>query len=121
MFLQGIERMPHQLITNTLAFYGAGHADLRDVSDVGVHQAAESKTAQSAGGGIKRNEGRGLEKAPAAGVLHNVEQKSPRSAGGAVLVVDFTVDVTAIGFGDQRGSLILTAFGPVVDQYLGGL
>jgi hypothetical protein len=90
------------------------------VADIGADLRAEDDADERAGAAIEDDEGGAGIEGAAAGEADDVIEEAERAGEGAVLIVDFGVDVAAIGGGDNGGGGLVLIFGPGAKFEFGG-
>ena len=90
------------------------------MADIGADLRAEDDADERAGAAIEDDEGGAGIEGAAAGEADDVIEEAERAGEGAVLIVDFGVDVAAIGGGNNGGGGLVLIFGPAAKFEFGG-
>src|SRR5262249_12718738 len=110
-----------QITCDALATVLRGDAQLRDVSGVGCDQTCERNSRERSGGGIDPCEGGVSIKSSAARILTDMGEDPAGARRRTVLIVDFAVDVAAVGCCNQLRRFVEMLFGPVCNVRLQGV
>ncbi len=93
--------MAHEFVAEARAARIGEDAQLGHVAGGFRNHAGEADATDVAADAIDGHDGRLAREMAAAGELNDIRQEVPRAGDGAVLIVNFAVDVAAIGVGHE--------------------
>ena len=120
-----LESVAEELAAEALSAAGGVDAELGDVGGVGCDAGTEQDGGEGAGGvacagTVDEREGAFGVEGAAAGEANDVVEEAEGAGEGAVLVVDFGVDVAEVGEVDELGGGVVEGGLPGAELYGGG-